>query len=108
MDGNGILIAVGAMAAAAVLGALFVPVLYIYADTGKIFFAVFSSPVLMIRHLWSYLMFVLSFTGFYIGTVFTLGLLGLYLIPYFGVSNVVFTEYVRAKAKFDGRNEAWV
>ena len=108
MDGRGIAIAVGAMLAVAVLGTLFVAVKYFYVDTGKLFFSVFSSLAVMIRHLWSYIVFVLSFSGFYFGTMFTFGLLGVYLLPYFGMSQAAFVEYVRAKAKFDGKGEAWV
>ena len=108
MNGRGIGIAVAAMLLIAVLGTLFVAVKFFYIDTKKIFFSVFYSPVLMIRHLWSYIVFVLSFSGFYIGMVFTLGLLGIYLLPYFGASQVAYVEYVRAKAKFDGKGRLWI
>jgi hypothetical protein len=108
MNGKGILIAVAAMLLIALLGTLFVAVKFFYVDTKKIFFSVFSSPSLMIRHIWSYILFVLSFAGFYFGTIFTFGLLGIYLLPYFGVSQVAYIEYVRAKAKFDGKGQLWV
>lgn len=108
MNGRGILIALCAMGVIAVLGTLFVAVKYFYVDTNKIFFSVISSPSIMVRHLWSYILFVLSFSGYYFGTMFTFGLLGLYLLPYFGVSQVAFIEYARAKAKFDGKGNLWV
>lgn len=108
MDVRGIWIAVGAMLLVAVLGTLFVAVKYFYVDTKKIFFSVFSSLGLMSRHLFSYILFVLSFSGYYFGTMFSFGLLGIYLLPYFGMSQAAYIEYVRAKAKFDGKSEAWV
>lgn len=108
MDGRGIAVAVAAMLLVAALGTLFVAVKFFYVDSGKILFSVFSSPILMLRHFCSYILFVLSFAGFYFGTVFTFGLLGLYLLPYFGVSQAAYIEYARAKAKFDGKGKLWV
>ncbi|MBE6938756.1 MAG: hypothetical protein E7460_09505 [Ruminococcaceae bacterium] len=98
MDGRGILISLGAMLLVALIATLFVAVPYVYADTGRIFRSVFSSPRIMFRYVWSYMLFVLSFSGFYIATVFTLGLMGVYLLPYFGVSKVMFVEFARRRA----------
>lgn len=95
MNAKGVLLSVVLMLAAAVLSVLFVGVVYLYLDTGRIFSSVFRSPAVMLRFTWSYMLFVMSFTGFYIATVFTLGLMGVYLLPYFGVSKAVFVEYAR-------------
>lgn len=95
MNAKGVLLALVLMLVAAVLSVLFVGVVYIYLDTGRIFSSVFRSPAVMLRFTWNYMLFVLSFAGFYIATVFTLGLMGAYLLPYFGVSKAVFVEYAR-------------
>jgi len=51
---------------------------------------------IMKGHTFEYVLFALSFAGWYIGVAFTAGMLAFYAIPYFTIGKVIFSEYVRA------------
>lgn len=54
--------------------------------------AIKESKSMMNGHKWDYFVFELSFTGWIILSVFTLGILWIWLIPYVAVANVLYYE----------------
>ncbi|MGN1450737.1 MAG: DUF975 family protein [Eubacteriales bacterium] len=104
-DWRGILAAAALIVLWGAFTVLGTAVKYVFADTGKLGKSLVTSFCVMRRHFFRYVLFLLSFAGFYIGIFFTAGLLGIYFIPYFNTAQAVYVEYVRAKARFDRGEE---
>lgn len=104
-DWRGILAAAALIVLWGAFTVLGTAVKYVFADTGKLGKSLVTSFCVMGRHFFGYVLFLLSFAGFYIGIFFTAGLLGIYFIPYFSTAQAVYVEYVRAKARFDRGEE---
>lgn len=58
---------------------------------------------LMKGHTFEYMVFALSFAGWYIGAAFTAGMLAFYAVPYFTLGKVIFAEYIRADKNINAR-----
>ncbi len=79
-----------------------VPHLYILVDRPQegAFLAAKRSWEAMRGHTWEYLVFLLSFAGWYFACIATFFIAGIYLSPYLQISTVIFVGYVQSHPIF--------
>lgn len=101
MDVKGILVSVVLIVLYYILSARFMLLPYLMVDNSKLstLKAVGMSWSIMRGHTFEYIVLLMSFIGWFLAMVFTAFILGIYFIPYFELTNVIFSEYVRADKK---------